>query len=116
MERKVPRKDYTSWKKSFFEALEETRGMNPALLSLIDCLGNDGRQELALSVFNFLNTGAFRNFGDETRKAKIQVTKGVKRVLKNVRKVIGPYDEFVHFLPGSRTEYSVQAGFLPDVT
>lgn len=68
---------FVEWGERFFAYLvKEKSGTNPGLLELIYWLGDDGRGEVALSVFNFLRADLWKEFCRNRRTAKQNAEKG----------------------------------------
>jgi len=83
---------FVDWGVRFFAYLEqETTGTNRPLLELIYWLGNDGRQELALSIFNFLRPEMWREFCRNRREEKQGVKRSLSRAVINLQRSAKSY-------------------------
>jgi hypothetical protein len=78
---------FVPWGTTFFAYLtKEKAATNPALLELIYRLGQDGRQELALSIFNFLRPSLWQAFCRDRRRAKQQANRLLRKVAVDLRR------------------------------
>jgi hypothetical protein len=100
MPRKAKQFGFVAWGVRFFAYLvKEKNGTNPALLELIYWLGDDGRQELALSVFNFFRTDLWTEFCRDRRRAKQRVKRNLSRAITNLRRSAKSYRKVLASVP-----------------
>ena len=87
--------DFVSWGKSFFAYLEaHKKRNNPGLMELIYCLGDQGRQELALLIYNFLRSKFHKEFskarqvfGQKVQRLLSRATRDLRRSVASLRKL-----------------------------
>jgi hypothetical protein len=54
---------FVPWGETFFDYFQQHKAAtNPRLMELVFCLGDDGRNELLLSIFNFLRPQLWKQF------------------------------------------------------
>jgi hypothetical protein len=92
--------DFVKWGKDFFAYLvTEKSGTNAGLLELIYHLGDDGRQELALCVFNFLRPCVWKDFCRDRRDVKQRAKKELSKARSDLRRARGVYSRLLDFMP-----------------
>jgi len=77
---------FAEWGKKFFAYLQAEKESNPALLESIHVLGDNGRQELALSIYNFLRPQLWEGFRKNRRQTGQQVDKNLAKVMRDLNK------------------------------
>jgi hypothetical protein len=77
---------YVEWSKKFWAYLQKEKKRNTALLRLIEALGDDGRQELALSIYNFLRPHMWMKFRKNRRQTSQHVDKRFAKVIRDLNK------------------------------
>ena len=97
-----PEPKFVPWGKQFFAYLvKEKSSTNTGLLELVYCLSDDGRQELALSIFSFLRVQVWKDFCQDRRIAKCRAKKSVSKAISDLRI--------------ARTEYSALLASVPEI-
>jgi hypothetical protein len=92
--------DFYRWKESFVTYLvREKTGTNPDLLELIHWLGEDGRQEVALSIFSFLRPSLWKDFCKDRQIVKQQAKKGLTKARSDLRRARLTYSALLASLP-----------------
>jgi len=95
-----PEIGFVPWGIHFFAYLVKTKAhTNPGLLELVYHLGDDGRQELALSVFNFLRGQAWKDFCQDRRIAKGKAKKSISKAVSNLRSARAAYSALLASVP-----------------
>lgn len=95
--------EFVQWGTEFFAYLVQVKSAhNPGLLRLIYCLGDDGRQQMALSVFNFLRPQLWNHFCNDRRLAKREAKKRISKARTD--------------LQGARTAYLRLLTSFPELT
>jgi hypothetical protein len=90
----------TEFGERFFAYLVREKGeKNPGMMELIYCLGDDGRQEMLLSIFNFLRSQEWRDFCKDRRTAKKQVQKLLGRAIGDFRRATVAYRKVLTLVP-----------------
>jgi hypothetical protein len=106
---------YVEWSKKFGAYFRAGKNTNAALLSLIDVLGDDGKQELALSIYNFLRPHLWMKFRKARRQTGQQVYKRLTKVIKDLNKLTKNYraleDLAPEFGPGKVLGAAAPQGF-----
>jgi hypothetical protein len=93
-------RDFVKWGELFFAYLvREKSGTNADLMELIYCFGDDGRQELAISIFNFLRPGVWKDFCQDRRVAKQNAKKKLTRARSDLRRARGAYNKLLGSMP-----------------
>jgi hypothetical protein len=93
-------RDFVKWRQRFFAYFEsEKSGTNADLMELIYWLGDDGRQELALSIFNFLRTDVWKDFCQDRRVAKQHARKELTLARSGLRRARGAYSKLLGSMP-----------------
>jgi hypothetical protein len=109
---------FVQWGERFFAYLvKEKGGTNPALMELIYNLGDDGRQELALSIYNFLRPESWKRFGKGRQQAGQQARKGLSNAIRDLRRAAASHRKLLTLVPeiGTGTLLGAGAPFcLPD--
>lgn len=102
---------FVEWRGQFFAYLvEQKTGANPALRELISWLGEDGRQELALSVFNFLRIELWSEFCRDRRRAKQQVKRNLSKAITDLRRAATSYRKVLALVPALCTDRMIGEG------
>jgi hypothetical protein len=83
----------------FAYLVKEKNELNPGLIELIYYLGDDGRRELALSVFNFLRSQEWRDFCKDRRTAKELVRKTLFMAIGDLRRATAAYRKMLGSVP-----------------
>jgi hypothetical protein len=92
--------EFVSWGVKFFSYLvRDKSSSNVRLRRLIYCLGDDGRQELALSIFNFLRRQVWKDFCQERKSAKQDAKKNLFRAKSDLRKARTAYTSLLESSP-----------------
>jgi hypothetical protein len=92
--------DFFKWGERFFAYLvKQKSGTNADLLELIRVLGDDGRGELALSIFNFLRTRVWRDFYQDRQKAKQRARKMLTRARSDLNCARVAHVKLLRFIP-----------------
>ena len=109
---------FVQWGERFFAYLvKEKGGTNPELMELIYNLGDDGRQELALSIYNFLRPESWKRFGKGRQQAGQQARKGLSNAIRDLRRAAASHRKLLTLVPeiGTGTLLGAGAPFcLPD--
>jgi hypothetical protein len=110
---------FVEWGEGFFAYLEREKSeTNPALLELVYCLGDEGRQELALSIFNFLRPGRWREFCENRQETGRIVTRKLSKMIKDFNRAAIRYRELYTLAPeigvGAVVGAAAPSGF-PDI-
>jgi hypothetical protein len=93
-------RDFVKWGERFFAYLvREKSGTNADLMELIYWLGDAGRNELALSIFNFLRSGVWKDFCQDRRVAKQHARKELTRARSDLRRARGAYSRVLGSMP-----------------
>jgi hypothetical protein len=93
-------RDFVKWGERFFAHFEsEKGGTNADLMELIYWLGDDGRQELALSIFNFLRSGVWKDFCQDRRVAKQHARKELTLARSDLSRARGAYSKLLDSTP-----------------
>jgi hypothetical protein len=93
-------RDFVKWGGRFFAYLvSDKNDTNAGLLELIYCLGDDGRQELALSIFNFLRSGVWKDFCQDRRVAKQRARKELTLARSDLSRARGAYSKLLDSMP-----------------
>jgi len=92
--------DFPKWGERFFAYLvREKSGTNAGLVELIYWLGEDGRLELALSVFNFLRPCVWKDFCQDRRIAKGRARKRITKARSDLRRAGTAYGRLLGSMP-----------------
>jgi hypothetical protein len=95
--------DFTNWQKGFYAYLEaQKRGTNGPLIDLCSRLGDDGKRELALSIFNFLRPRLWATFRGNRRRTGQQVDKNLNKVIRGLKKLAKNYRALSRLAPELR--------------
>jgi hypothetical protein len=93
-------RDFFKWGERFFAYSErEISSTNADLMELIYWLGSDGRNELALSIFNFLRTDVWKDFCRDRRGAKQHARKELTQARSDLRRARGAYSKLLRSMP-----------------
>jgi len=91
---------FVEWGTRFFAYLKlHKERTNPALLELIYYLGDAGRQELALSIFNFLRPKLWRQFCRDRQAAGRVATAKLSKAIRNLNRSASGYRELQILVP-----------------
>src|ERR1700722_14432591 len=82
---------YVEWRKKFWAYFHAGKNTNAALLGLINVLGSKGKQELALSIYNFLRPHLWMKLRKNRRQTGQQVYKRLTKVIKDLNKLTKNY-------------------------
>jgi hypothetical protein len=106
---------HVAWSKKFWAYLQKEKKRNTALLRLIEALGDDGRQELALSIYNFLRPHMWMKLRKNRSQTGQQVYKRLTKVIKDLNKLTKNYraleDLAPEFGPGKVLGAAAPQGF-----
>jgi hypothetical protein len=82
---------YVEWRKKFWAYFRAGENTNAALLGLIKVLGSKGKQELALSIYNFLRPQLWMKLRQNRRQTGQHVDKRLAKVIRDLNKLAKNY-------------------------
>jgi hypothetical protein len=95
-----PQLPFVPWGERFFEYLvREKSDANPGLMELVYHLNDDGRQELALSILDFLRVNIWKDFCAERRVTKHDAKKRISKAISDLRKARRSYCTLLTAIP-----------------
>ncbi len=91
---------FVPWGIRFFDYIVKTTSCtNPGLMELVYCLSDDGRQELALLIFNFLRLPVWKEFCEDRRIAKREAKKAISKAIADLGKADTAYARLLASVP-----------------
>jgi hypothetical protein len=91
---------FVPWGERFFAHIEGNKtAANSDLLELVYCLGDDGRQEMALSIFNFLRSELWQEFCRERKQAGRVAAHNLRKAAKDLKVAANVYRSLLLSMP-----------------
>jgi hypothetical protein len=91
---------FVCWGERFFDYFQQYKAAtNPKLMELIFCLGDGGRNELLLSIFNFLRPQLWKQFCCDRQGAKKQASSLLLKVVVDLRRARRAYKKLLSVDP-----------------